>query len=65
MAVTGGDNELGVARVRGRVLQEGVLGCRPVCLVQQGVTVVRGGSDVPERVPGVLPSRAQAVPEPP
>ena len=26
--------------------------------------MVRGGSDVPERVPGVLPSRAQAVPEP-
>ena len=27
--------------------------------------MVRGGSDVPERVPGVLPSRAEAVPEPP
>ena len=27
--------------------------------------MVRGGSDVPERVPGVLPPRAQAVPEPP
>ena len=27
--------------------------------------MVRGGSDVPERVPGVSPSRAQAVPEPP
>ena len=27
--------------------------------------MVRGGSDVPERVPGVLPSRAQAVQEPP
>ena len=65
MAVTTGDNELGVARVRGRVLQDGVLGRRPVRLVQQGVTVVRGGSDVPERVPGVLPSRAQAVLEPP
>ena len=65
MAVTAGDDELGVARVRGRVLQDGVLGRRPVRLVQQGVTVVRGGSDVPERVPGVLPPRAQAVPEPP
>ena len=29
-----GDNELGVARVRGRVLQEGVLGRRPIRLVQ-------------------------------
>ena len=65
MAVTAGDNELGVARVRGRVLQAGVLGRRPVRLVQQGVTVGRGGSDVPERVPGVMPLRAQAVPEPP
>ena len=65
MAVTAGDNELGVARVRGRVLQDGVLGRRPVRLVQWGVTVVLGGSDVPERSPGVLPSRAQAVPEPP
>ena len=65
MAVTAGDNELGLTRVRGRVLQDSVLGRRPVCLVQQGVTVVRGGSDVPERVPSVLPSRAQAVPEPP
>ena len=65
MAVTGGDNELAVARVRGRVLRDGVLGRRPVHFVQQGVTVVRGGLDVPERVPGVLPSRAQAVPEPP
>ena len=27
--------------------------------------MVRGGSDLPERVPGVSPSRAQAVPEPP
>ena len=29
-----GDDELGVARVRGRVLQDGVLGRRPVRLVQ-------------------------------
>ena len=34
MAVTAGDNELGVARVRGRFLQDGVLGRRPVRLVQ-------------------------------
>ena len=34
VAVTAGDNELGVARVRGRVLQDGVLGRRPVRLVQ-------------------------------
>ena len=34
IAVTTGDNELGVARVRGRVLQDRVLGCRPVRLVQ-------------------------------
>ena len=27
--------------------------------------MVRGGTDVPERVPRVSPSRAQAVPEPP
>ena len=27
--------------------------------------MVRGGSDVPERVPGVSPSRAQDVPEQP
>ena len=33
MAVTAGDNELGVAGGRRRVLQNGVLGCRPVCLV--------------------------------
>ena len=60
-----GDNKLDVARVRGRVLQDGVLGRRPVRLVQKSVTVVRGGSDIPERVPGMSPSRAQAVPEPP
>ena len=29
-----GDNELGVARVRGRVLHDGVLGSSPVRLVQ-------------------------------
>ena len=29
-----GDKELGVARVRGPVLQDGVLGRRPVRLVQ-------------------------------
>ena len=29
-----GDNELGVARARGRVLQDNVLGRRPVHLVQ-------------------------------
>ena len=34
VAVTAGDNELGVARVRGRVLQDGVLGRCPVRLVQ-------------------------------
>ena len=34
MAVTAGDDELGVARVRGLVLQDGVLGRRPVRLVQ-------------------------------
>ena len=34
MAVTAGDNELGVARVRGRVLQDGILGRRPVRFVQ-------------------------------
>ena len=64
VAVMTGDNELGLARVRGRVLQDCVLGRRPVRLVQLGVTVVRGGSDILERVPGVSPSRAQAVPEP-
>ena len=34
VAVMTGDNELGVARVRGRVLQGGVLGRRQVRLVQ-------------------------------
>ena len=34
VAVMTGDNESGVARVRGRVLQNGVLGRRPVRLVQ-------------------------------
>ena len=34
VAVTAGDNQLGLAGGRRRVLQEGVLGRRPVCLVQ-------------------------------
>ena len=34
VAVMTGDNELGVARVRGRVMQDSVLGRRPVRLVQ-------------------------------
>ena len=34
VAVTAGNNELGVARVRGRLLQDGVLGRRPVRFVQ-------------------------------
>ena len=48
-----GDNELGVARARQRALQDSVLGRRPVRLVKWGVTVVRGGSDIPKRLPGV------------
>ena len=64
VAVSTGDYELGVAGTRGRVLQEGVLGPRPVRLVQQSVAVVGGGSGKPKRVLGVLSAHAQAVLKP-
>ena len=38
-----GDDELGMAGTRLRALQDGVLGRRPVRLVQQRVAVVGGG----------------------
>ena len=59
VAVTAGDNELGVAGARRRVLRDGVR------LVQQLVAVVGGGWGKPERVLGVLPARARAVLKPP
>ena len=54
LAVSTGDYELGVAGTRRRVLQDGVLGGRPVRLVQQSVAVVGGGSGKPKQVLGVL-----------
>ena len=64
VAVTAGDDELGVAGARRRVLQDGVLGRCPVRLVQQRVVVVGGGSGKPERVFGMLSAHAQAVLKP-
>ena len=64
MAVTAGDNELGMVGAQQRVLQDGVLGCRPVRLVQQRLAVVRGGSAKPEWVLGVLPAHRRAVLKP-
>ena len=61
VAVSSGDYELGVAVTRGCVPQDGVLGRRPVRLVQQSVAVVRGGWGKPKRVLGVLSVHAQAV----
>ena len=64
MAVLTGDYESGVAGTRGRVLQDGVLGRRPVRPVQQRVAVVGGGSGKRKRVPGVFSAHAQAVLKP-
>ena len=61
VAVSTGDYELGVAGTRGCVLHDGVLGHRPVHLVQQSVAVVGGGSSKPKRVLDVLSAHAQAV----
>ena len=61
MAVTAGDNELGMAGAWRCVLFDGVLGRCPVRLVQQRVAVVRGCSGKPEGVLGVLPPQVQAV----
>ena len=64
VAVTAGDNELGVAGARRRVVQDGVLGCRPVHVVQQRVAVVGGGWCKLEWVLSVLPAHARAVRKP-
>ena len=50
--LTAGDDELGVAGARQRVLQDGVLGLCPVRLVQNGFAVVKGAPGKPERVFG-------------
>ena len=59
-----GDDELGVAGIWRRVLQDGVLGRRPVRLVQQRIAVVRGRPGKPKWVLGVVPAHAQAVLKP-
>ena len=64
VAVSTGDYESDPAGSRGRVLQDGVLGRRPVRLVQQSVAVVGGGWGKPKRVPGVLSAHPQAVLKP-
>ena len=64
VAVWTGIYELGVAGTPGRVLQDGVLGRRPVRLVQQSVAVVGGCSGKPIRVLSVLSAHAQAVLKP-
>ena len=61
---TAGDDQLGMARDRRRVLQDGVLGGCRVCLVQQRVPVVGGGPDKAEWVLGVLSGHAQTVLKP-
>ena len=62
--VSTGGCELGVAGTRGRVLQDGLLGRRPVRLVQQSVAVAEGGSGKPKRVLDVLSGHAQTVLKP-
>ena len=64
VAVMAGNNELGVAGAWRRVLQEGLLGHRTVCFVQQRVAVVEGGPGKPELVLGVVPAHARAVLKP-
>ena len=64
VAVLTGDYDLGVAGARGRVLQDGVLGRRPVRVVQQSIAVVGGRSGKPKQVLGVLSAHAQAVLKP-
>ena len=64
VAVTTSDYDLGVAGTRRCVLQDGVLGRRPVRLVRQRVSVVGGGPGKPKWVPGLLSRHAQAVLKP-
>ena len=64
VAVTTGDYELGVAATWRRVLQDGVLGSRPVRLVQQRVSEVGGGPGKPKMVLGVLSAHAQGILKP-
>ena len=59
-----GNDELGVARTRRRVLQDDVLGRRPVRLVQQRVAVLPGGPGKPKWVFGVVPAHAPAILKP-
>ena len=64
MAPTAGDDELGVAGARRRVLQDAVLGCCPVRFVQQRNAVVEGGLGKPEWVLGVFSAHVHAVLKP-
>ena len=64
MAVIADINELGVAGARRLVLQDGVLGCRPVRLVQQRVAGAGLDSGKSEGVLGVLPAHSRAVLKP-
>ena len=64
VAVTTGNYEFGVAGSRRRVLQDGVLGHRLVCLVQQRVAVVGGGPGKSKWVLGVFSAHWQAVLKP-
>ena len=64
VAVTAGDDELGVAGARRRVLQDAVLGRCPFRLLQQRVAVMGGGFSKSEWVLGVLSAHAQAVLKP-
>ena len=54
-----------MAGAQRRALQDGVLGCRPVRLVQQCVSLVGGGLGKSQWVLGVVPAHAQAVLKPP
>ena len=64
VAVTAGDDELGVAGARRRVLYDGVLGRCPVQLSQQRFAVVGGGPGTPKWVLGVVPAHARVVLKP-
>ena len=63
VAVTTGDLELGVAGTRRRILQDDVLGRRPICLEQQRVAVVGGGPGKAKWVLSVSSAHAQSVPK--
>ena len=65
VAVMPGDDGLGVAGARRRVLQDGVIGRRPVRLVQQRIALMGGGPGTPKWVLGVVPGHGRAVLKPP